>query len=48
MLWWVAMLDPKLIREMPEVVRAAMAKKHLAADLDGTLALDAAWRALLQ
>ena len=41
-------MDPKLIREMPEVVRAAMAKKHLAADLDGTLALDAAWRALLQ
>jgi seryl-tRNA synthetase len=42
------MLDPKLIRESPELVRAAMAQKHLGADLDGVLALDAAWRAQLQ
>jgi seryl-tRNA synthetase len=42
------MLDPKLIRESPELVRAAMAQKHLAADLDGVLALDAAWRTELQ
>jgi seryl-tRNA synthetase len=42
------MLDPKLIRESPDVVRAAIAKKHLEADLDGVLALDAQWRALLQ
>lgn len=42
------MLDPKLIRETPEVVRAAIAKKHLDVDLDGVLALDAAWRNQLQ
>lgn len=42
------MLDPKLLRESPEVVRAAIAKKHLDVDLDATLALDAAWRAQLQ
>jgi seryl-tRNA synthetase len=42
------MLDPKLIRESPEVVRAAIAKKHLAVDLDAVLAIDAAWRAQLQ
>lgn len=41
------MLDPKLLRESPETVRAAIARKHLDADLDGVLALDAAWRALL-
>lgn len=41
------MLDPKLLRESPELVRAAIAKKHLEADLDGVLALDAAWRAQL-
>ncbi|TAG33289.1 MAG: serine--tRNA ligase [Verrucomicrobia bacterium] len=38
------MLDPKLLRESPELVRAAIAKKHLTVDLDGVLALDAAWR----
>lgn len=38
------MLDPKLIRESPDLVRAAIAKKHLAVDLDAALALDAAWR----
>jgi seryl-tRNA synthetase len=42
------MLDPKLIREMPDAVRAAIAKKHLDVDLDAVLAIDAAWRALLQ
>jgi seryl-tRNA synthetase len=42
------MLDPKLIRESPDLVRAAIAKKHLDVDLDAVLALDAAWRAQLQ
>ena len=42
------MLDPKLVRESPELVRAAIAKKHLAVDLDSVLGADAAWRALLQ
>ncbi len=42
------MLDPKLIRETPELVRAALAKKHLSVDLDAVLAIDAAWRASLQ
>lgn len=39
------MLDPKLLRESPQLVRAAIAKKHLEVDLDGVLALDSAWRA---
>jgi seryl-tRNA synthetase len=38
------MLDPKLLRESPELVRAAIAKKHLDVDLDAVLALDASWR----
>jgi seryl-tRNA synthetase len=38
------MLDPKLLRESPDLVRAAIAKKHLDVDLDAVLALDAAWR----
>jgi seryl-tRNA synthetase len=42
------MLDPKLVRESPEVVRAAIAKKHLSVDLDAVLGADAAWRTLLQ
>lgn len=41
------MLDPKILRETPDVVRAAIAKKHLAADLDAVLALDSAWRTQL-
>src|SRR3990172_6708484 len=41
------MLEPKLIRESPELVRAAIAKKHLAVDLEAVLALDAIWRAQL-
>ncbi len=39
------MLDPKLLRESPQLVRAAIAKKHLEVDLEGVLALDSAWRA---
>ncbi len=42
------MLDPKLLRESPGLVRAAIAKKHLEVDLDAVLALDTAWRAQLQ
>jgi len=41
------MLDPKLLREAPESVRAAIAKKHLDTDLGAVLALDTAWRARL-
>ncbi len=41
------MLDPKLLRESPETVRAAIARKHLDVDLDAVLALDTAWRAAL-
>src|SRR3954466_2216388 len=42
------MLDPKLLRESPDLVRAAIAKKHLTVDLDAVLAIDTAWRAQLQ
>ena len=42
------MLDPKLLRESPELVRAAIAKKHLDVDVDAILALDAVWRTQLQ
>jgi seryl-tRNA synthetase len=42
------MLDPKLLRESPDTVRAAIAKKHLEVDLDAVLAIDTAWRAQLQ
>src|SRR4051812_13626611 len=42
------MLDPKLIREKPEAVRAAIAKKHLEVDLDAVLTIDRDWRAQLQ
>jgi seryl-tRNA synthetase len=41
------MLDPKLLRESPQTVRDAIARKHLDADLDGVLALDAGWRSML-
>jgi len=41
------MLDSKLLRESPDVVRAAIAKKHLDVDLDAALALDAQWRTQL-
>lgn len=42
------MLDPKILRETPGLVRAAIAKKHLEVDVDAVLALDAAWRTQLQ
>jgi len=41
------MLDPRLLRDSPETVRAAIARKHLDVDLDAVLALDTSWRALL-
>ncbi len=41
------MLDPKLLRESPNLVRAAIAKKHLTVDLAAVIALDAQWRGLL-
>ncbi len=41
------MLDPKLLRESPETVRTAIARKHLDVDLDVVVALDTAWRAQL-
>lgn len=42
------MLDAKLLRESPDLVRAAIAKKHLEVNLDEVLAIDNAWRAQLQ
>ena len=42
------MLDPKLLRESPDLVRAAIAKKHLQVDVDAVLAIDVSWRSLLQ
>lgn len=42
------MLDPRLLRDSPDLVRAAIAKKHLDVDLDAVLAVDAAWRSQLQ
>lgn len=42
------MIDPKLLRESPDLVRAAIAKKHLEVDLDGVLAIDRSWREMLQ
>jgi len=41
------MIDPKLLRESPDLVRAAIAKKHLQIDLESVLALDAQWRSQL-
>ena len=41
------MLDPKFLRESPDLVRAGIAKKHLEVDLDAVLAIDAAWRTAL-
>ena len=38
------MLDPKLLRESPETVRAAIARKHFDVDLAAVLALDSEWR----
>lgn len=42
------MLDAKLLRESPDLVRAAIARKHLDVNLDEVLAIDTAWRAQLQ
>lgn len=42
------MLDPKLLRESPDLVRAAIAKKHLDVDLESVLELDRSWRSSLQ
>ncbi len=41
------MLDPKLLRESPEIVRAAVAKKNLNVDVDAIEALDQQWRTFL-
>ena len=42
------MLDAKLLRESPDLVRAAIAKKHLDVNVDEVLAIDTAWRARLR
>ncbi|MEO6003972.1 MAG: serine--tRNA ligase [Opitutus sp.] len=42
------MLDAKLLRESPDLVRAAIAKKHLDVNVDDVLAIDTAWRARLR
>lgn len=42
------MLDAKLLRESPDLVRAAIAKKHLDVDVDAVLAIDNSWRSLLR
>ncbi|HYD85107.1 MAG TPA: serine--tRNA ligase, partial [Opitutus sp.] len=42
------MLDAKLIRETPDLVRAAIAKKHLEVDLDRVIAIDAEWRSVIR
>lgn len=41
------MIDPKLLRETPDVVRAGIAKKHIKCDLDAILALDEKRRKLI-
>ena len=41
------MLSIQLIREQPEVVRRALARRHTEAPLDEALALDAEWRRVL-
>lgn len=41
------MLDPKLLRESPELVQAAIAKKHINVDLGEVQQLDERWRSLL-
>jgi seryl-tRNA synthetase len=42
------MLDAKLLRETPDLVRAAIAKKHLDVSIDDVLAIDTAWRTQLR
>ena len=39
------MLDPKLLRESPDLVRAAIKKKNLEIDLEAVIAVDSQWRA---
>ncbi len=41
------MIDPKLLREQPDVVRAGIVKKRLTCDLDAILALDEKRRSLI-
>ena len=41
------MIDPKLIRESPALVRAAIARKHLDVDLDAVIRIDREWREML-
>ncbi len=41
------MIDPKLLRENPDAVRAGIAKKRIKCDLDAILALDEKRRALI-
>jgi len=41
------MLDPKLLRESPDLVRVAIAKKHSDADVDAVIAIDDRWRTLI-
>lgn len=41
------MIDPKLLREQPDVVRAGIKKKHIACDLDAILELDETRRRLI-
>ncbi|MCC5024880.1 MAG: serine--tRNA ligase [Candidatus Synoicihabitans palmerolidicus] len=41
------MIDPKLLRDSPDLVRAAIAQKHLTVDLEAVAALDTRWRAQL-
>ena len=41
------MIDPKLLRESPDIVRDAILKKSNDCDIDAVLALDAEWRAAL-
>ena len=41
------MLDPKLLRESPDLVRAAIVKKHSDVDVDAVIAIDDRWRTLI-
>jgi len=41
------MIDSKLLRDNPELVRAGIAKKHIQCDLDAILSLDAKRRSLI-
>ena len=41
------MIDPKILREQPDLVRAGIQKKHIKCDLDAILALDEERRKLI-